>query len=411
MTSEPSSSAFRGLYDTRTELQRDYDAHLLPSKARFYDAIGVNLTVGRREGVWFEDAHSGRRFINCHCNGGVFNLGHRNPEVVAAVRQALDSADIGNHHFVSGVRTRLATRLSATTGDRLARVVFAVAGGEAADVALKVARGATKRPGIVSAQGGYHGHTGLALATGDGAYRDLFGPNLPGFTQVPFNDVQAIESTVDDRTAAVILEAIPATLGMVVPEPGYLGAVRRICTERGALLIIDEIQTGLGRTGRMWSYLHEGIVPDAVLTGKALSGGVYPIAAALMTEQMHGILLKNPFLHFSTFGGAELGCVAALAVLDIVERAGFLDRVNALSARFAEQLSGLPFVLRRRGLFMGLKLPSEADALRAFMRLLDAGVFLFPAGNDRAVLQFLPPLIISDEEVDDLVIRMRRALE
>jgi putrescine aminotransferase len=397
-------------FATYDELAAVFKTHVAPAKLAVYEAMGLNVTLGRREGVYFEDAYSGRRFINCHCNGGVFNLGHRHPRVVAAVTEALASLDIGNHHLPSGLRAALARRLSATTGHALPRVVFGVAGGEAADVAIKLARGATGRRRVVSAEGGYHGHTGLALATGDPQFRDPFGENLPHFVQVPFDDVAAMERAIDDDTAAVVLEAIPATLGMPIPRPGYFAEVRRLCRERGALLVIDEIQTGLGRTGALWGYQHEGIVPDAILTGKGLSGGVYPISAAVMTVEMHAALDAHPFAHISTFGGAEPGCVAALAVLDIVEAPGFLERVRAVSDRLADALGGLPFTLRRRGLFMGLKLVSEAAGLDALRRLLGAGVFAFPAGNDRSVVQLLPPLVIGDDEVGDLVGRVRGAL-
>jgi acetylornithine/succinyldiaminopimelate/putrescine aminotransferase len=368
--------------------------------------------LGRREGIWFEDAYSGRRFINCHCNGGVFNLGHCRPAVSEAVRDVLGRLDIGNHHLLSGHRARLAERLSATTGDALSRVVFCVSGGEAVDVALKVARGAAGRSRIVSARGGYHGHTGLALAAGDAPYREPFGSNLPGFVQVPFDDLAALDEAVDDDTAAVILETIPATLGMPIPSAEYFPGVERLCRERGARLVIDEVQTGLGRTGRWWGHQHEGIAPDAIVTGKGLSGGIVPITATLMTPEMHAVLDggADPFVHISTYGGSELGCVAANAVLDVVGAPGFLERISALSERFAEGFAGLPFDLRRRGLFMGLRFPSSEAATAALLRVFEAGVFAFPAGNDRSVLQFLPPLVVSDAEADDLIARVRRAL-
>jgi putrescine aminotransferase len=395
------------------ELKRVFGAHVAPGKLAFYERVGMCLVLGRREGIWFEDAYSGRRFINCHCNGGVFNLGHVNPRVVAAVRAALEAGvDVGNHHLVSGHRALLAARLSATTGDELPRVVFGVSGGEAVDLAIKVARGASRRSRVISAAGGYHGHTGLAMATGDPSFRECFGPNLPDFVQIPFDDERAINEAIDDRTAAVILEAIPATLGMPIPRPGYFAAVRRLCAERGARLIVDEIQTGLGRTGRWWGYQHEGIVPDAIVIGKGLSGGIYPITATLMTAEMHAVVDggPDPFVHVSTFGGAELGCVAANAVLDVVGEAGFLERVSALSERFAAGLAGLPFELRRRGLFMALAFPSSEAALSSLLKLFEAGVFAFPAGNDRRVLQFLPPLIIGDGEAEELTRRVRTAM-
>ncbi len=393
------------------EVEAVFREHVAPNKLAYYQRMGLQIVMGRREGIWFEDAYTGLRFINCHCNGGVFNLGHCNPRVSDAVATVLGELDIGNHHFVSGQRAQLAARLSATLDHALPRVVFGVSGGEAIDVAIKAARGATGRSKIVSVEGGYHGHTGLALAAGDAAFRDPFGPNLPGFLQVPFNDVDAMEAAIDDQTAAVIVEAIPATLGMPIPQQGYFAAIRRLCDERGTLLLVDEVQTGLGRTGRWWGIQHEGVTPDAIITAKGLSGGIYPISATLLTKQMHEVLDSeaNPFVHISTCGGAELGCVAAQAVLDIVGEPGFLERVETLSERFAGAFEPLPFELRRRGLFMGLRFASESEALGALLRIMQQGVFCFPAGNDRTVLQFLPPLILSDDELGDLITRMTKA--
>ncbi len=398
-------------FESFDELVSTFREHVAPNKLAYYQRMGLQLVMGRREGIWFEDAYTGLRLINCHCNGGVFSLGHCNPRVTGAVAGALGALDIGNHHFVSGQRTELAARLSATFDDALPRVVFGVSGGEAIDVAIKAARGATGRLKIISVEGGYHGHTGLALAAGDAAFRDPFGPNLPGFVQVPFNDVGAMETAIDDQTAGVLLEAVPATLGMPIPNPGYFEEIRKLCDERGARLLVDEVQTGLGRTGRWWGIQHEGVTPDALITGKGLSGGIYPITATLLTREMHEVLDSetNPFVHISTYGGAELGCVAAQAVLDIVGEPGFLDRVRALSERFGEAFAPLPFELRQRGLFMGLRFGSEPEALGALLRIMQQGVFCFPAGNDRSVLQFLPPLILSDSEAQDLIGRMVKA--
>ena len=398
-------------FETIDALLAEFREHVAPHKLAYYQQVGLQMVMGKRQGIWFEDAYTGLRLINCHCNGGVFSLGHCNPRVTGALTAALGKLDIGNHHFVSGQRAQLAARLSATLDDALPRVVFGVSGGEAIDLALKAARGATGRGEIISVEGGYHGHTGLALAAGDPQFRDPFGPNLPGFAQVPFNDLSAMENAIDDDTAAVILEAIPATLGMPIPAPGYFSAVRKLCDERGALLLVDEVQTGLGRTGRWWGVPHEEVTPDAIITGKGLSGGIYPITATLMTRDMHEVLdsQANPFLHISTFGGAELGCVAAQCVLDIVGEPGFLDRVGALSERFAEAFEPLPFELRRRGLFMGLRFSSDMEALGALVRIMQQGVFCFPAGNDRSVLQFLPPLILTDDEAEDLSARMTKA--
>lgn len=377
--------------------------HVNPGKVAAYEALGLDLVMGRREGSRFENLVDGRWLYNCHCNGGVFNLGHRNPDVTAAVRNALDHLDIGNHHLVSEWRALLAQRLAATTDGLLPGVVFGVGGGEANDLALKVARAHTGRQRVVSASGGYHGHTGLAMAAGDPEYRDPFGPNPVEFTQVPYNDLAAMDRAVDDSTACVILEPIPATLGMPLPAPGYLRGVQNICADRGACFIADEVQTGLGRTGSRWSFQREGFEPDILTTGKGLSGGIFPISATLMRAEIHAFFEDHPFVHISTYGGAELGCVAALATLDAIEAPGFLGRVEEVGVRFEEGFAGLPFEVRRRGLFMGLGFAAEGDAMAAAGELIRAGVFAVFANNDTSVLQFLPPLTVLDEEVQEII--------
>ncbi len=397
-------------YGDRESLEDAFAAHVNPGKVNTYRALGLGVVMGEREGVRFRDAYDGRWYFNCHCNGGVFNLGHRNPQIVDALRAALDELDIGNHHLVSGARARLAQRLSDTTGGALPGVVFGVGGGEAVDLAIKVARAHTGRAGVVSAVGGYHGHTGLAMAAGDPAYRDPFGENPPGFTQVPFDDIDSLAAVVDRGTALVLLEPIPATLGMPIPSDGYLAAVRELCDDAGALLAFDEVQTGLGRTGTMWFHQQTGVTPDILVTGKGLSGGVYPISATLMTAELHSLFEEHPFVHISTYGGAELGCVAALAVLDVVEAPGFLERVRDLGERFEQGLTDAPFELRRRGLFMGLRFDSTDGAMGATRAAMEAGVFAIFANNDPSVLQFLPPLVISDSEADELIARVMEAL-
>ena len=241
---------------------------------------GIDFVMGLREGPFIWDSNGQKRLIDCHCNGGVYNLGHRNPEVIRVLAQSLSELDIGNHHLVSEQRAALAELLARLTPGELNYTVFAVAGGEAIDLAIKIARGYTARTKIISARGAYHGCTGLALAAGDEKFRGAFGPPAPGFTQVPFGDIAALAAAViDGTTAAVILETIPATNGMTIAEPGYFPAVRRLCDGVNAQLIIDEVQAGLGRTGKLWGIEHHGVAPDIMVIGKGLSGGIYPMAA------------------------------------------------------------------------------------------------------------------------------------
>ena len=225
-----------------------YARHVSSGKAEFYAQAGINFIIGRREGIyaWGLD---GRRLINCHCNGGVFNLGHRHPRIVAALQRALAELDIGNHHLVSEARARLGERLAAVSPGDINRVVFGVSGGEAVDMAIKLARGHTRRPKVLSARGWYHGHTGLALAAGEEMYRRPFEPLAPGFEQVPFGDLEALEAAMGKDTAAVIFETVPATLGIALPPEDFYAGVRELCDRTGAVMIMDEVQTGLGRCG------------------------------------------------------------------------------------------------------------------------------------------------------------------
>jgi len=399
--------------------------HVSSGKAAFFAQYGMEFVPGQRDGVHIWDVGSDRKLINCHCNGGVFNLGHRNPVIVEALRHALDEWDIGNHHLISQPRAALARRLAQLAPGDLPYSVFAVGGGEAIDFALKLARAHTGRPGIISARGGYHGHTGLALAAGDAEYRAPFGPMPPGFVQVPFGDIAALSAQMDDGTAAVILETVPATLGMPIAPPSYFAELRALCDQHGALLILDEVQSGLGRTGTVWAIEHwhspdqdrAGVEPDILVTGKGLSGGVYPIAATCYRAELNRFMHDNPFIHVSTFGGAEVGCAVALTVLELTADPSFLQRTNELAERFASGFQRLmaryPETLvetRQLGLMIGLVFPDETCGPLMTKLLYEEGVLAIYANNDQRVLQFLPPLIMSDLEAEEALAALDRAL-
>ena len=392
----------------RAGVESAFTTHVDPAKVDVWSMGGLEVVMGDRAGAAFTDAYDGRQWFNCHCNGGVFNLGHRNERIIEAVRAAMDHADVGNHHLVSAYRAAAAEKLSGTTHDRLSGVVFSVGGGEAVDLALKVARGHTGRPRIVSVNGAYHGHTGLALAAGDPRDQGLFGHDLPGFTHVPYNDLGAMDEAIGDDTAAVILESIPATAGFPMPDPGYLAAVADLCHQRGALFIADEVQTGLGRTGTVWYVEQEDVEPDLLITGKGLSGGIYPIAATLMTADVHGFFAEHPFCHVSTFGGAELGCVAAAEVVDIVTAPGFLERVRAVGERLGAAFADLPFRLRRRGMLSAFVFDDPYGGMAAMKALFDAGIYAFFASYDPSVLQFKPVLTVDDDELEQIVAIVRQ---
>ncbi len=399
---------------TNASVLDDFAAHVSPGKVQFYRQYGLEFAIGKRAGPYIWDVEGKHRLINCHCNGGTFNLGHRHPEIIATLINALQSLDIGNHHLPSQARADLARRLAETSpGGTLAYTVFGVSGGEAIDLALKVAKRRTGRRKIISYDLGYHGHTGLAIGTGHVKYPEYFLCTSPDNIRVPFNDLDALRAALGPDVAAVILETIPATAGMLIPEPGYLPAVQELCAANGSLYIADEVQTGLGRTGYLWGVEAFGVEPDMLVTGKGLSGGIYPMSATLMTEDCYHVFDEDPFAHVSTMGGAELGCVVALKVLDLSSDPQFLANVRRLSQRLYDGLLALQarspqdlLEVRRCGMFMGLKFNHAYGGVLMMKTSFDAGLLNWVAGNDRSVLQFLPPLIIDEALADEIVERM-----
>jgi len=403
--------------DLKRQALAAFRDHVSAGKAAFFRKYGMEFIMGRREGPYLWDLDGAKRLFNLHCNGGVFNLGHRNQELIEVLKNALDEVDIGNHHLMSKARADLAQCLAGLMPGDLEYTVFAAGGGEAVDLAIKVARAFTRRTKIVSARGGYHGHTGLALAAGDEKYRRPFGPPAPGFVQVPFGDFSAVAKTIDKDTAAVLLETVPATLGIVIPDKDYLPAIRRICDQMGVLLILDEIQTGLGRTGRLWAFEHFQIVPDIVALGKGLAGGIYPIAATVLRKPLEAVFHEDPFIHVSTFGGAEAGCIVARRVLQISSSPDFLAHVNRLAQIFAARIEILRqkharflIGLRQLGLMMGLVLKDELGGPLLTKTAYDHGLLMIYANNDPRVCQLLPPLVMDPAQIDGVMRQLDKSL-
>lgn len=403
--------------DSKQNIIESFAQHVSSGKVETFQMFGLDFVFGRREGPFVWDAGDDKRLINCHCNGGVFNLGHRNPKVIATLMESLKELDIGNHHFISEQRAILARKLAELTPGDLTYTVFGVGGGEAIDLAIKLARGYTRRQKVVSAVGGYHGHTGLALAAGDEQYRKPFG-DLPGFVQAPFGDISAFKQAIDRETAAVILETVPATFGMPIPPHDFYPQVKSLCRSKGALLIIDEVQTGLGRTGRLWGIDYFDTVPDIMVIGKGLSGGIYPMSATCFRKDLESFFNQNPFIHVSTFGGAEVGCPVALTVLEESSKPAFLEHVKELAGIFAHGFKELkqkhPSILvglRQLGLMMGIEMVNDQCGPVMTKTCYDRGVLTIYANNDKRVSQLLPPLNIENELAYEIIERIDGALD
>ena len=294
-------------------------------------------------------------------------------------------------------------------------MAFGSGGGEAIDIAIKSARHAAQRRKIVSIVKAYHGHTGLALATGDDRFAKIFLSDQPDdFVQVPFGDVGAMEQALSGReVAAVIMETIPATYGFPLPPPGYLESVKDLADKYGALYIADEVQTGLMRTGEMWAITKHGIDPDIIVTGKGLSGGMYPITAAMLSDRAAQWLNEDGFAHISTFGGAELGCVAGVKTLEITSRPEVRSMVHYIADLFSAGLRRIQaddpdwFVgIRQNGVVIGLEFNHPEGAKFVMRELYENGVWAIFSTLDPRVLQFKPGILLGRDLCEDVLDRL-----
>lgn len=405
-------------YDSKEQMIAKSKEFWNPGKTQFWIDSGIPLVIDRREEYFIYDM-SGKRLIDAHLNGGTYNLGHRNPEVVQAVTMAMQHFDIGNHHFPSLARTALAEALIKTAPAGLSKVIYGSGGGEAIDIALKSARHATQKRKIVSIVKAYHGHTGLAVGTGDDRFSKLFLSDRPEeFPHVPFNDLEAMEDALRGRdVAAVIMETIPATYGFPLPNPGYLEAVKVLCEKYDALYIADEVQTGLMRTGELWGITKHGITPDILVTGKGISGGLYPIAAVLATEKAASWLSEDGFGHISTFGGAELGCIAALKTLEICSREETRSMVHYIADYVAKRLADVQatypewFVgIRQNGVILGLEFAHPQGAKYVMRHLYENGVWAIFSTLDPRVLQYKPGILLKPEVAEEMLDRTEIAI-
>jgi len=385
----------------------DFSEYLGPMKTRTMKSAGLDIIEDRRDGASIWDM-TGKKYIDCQTGSGIMNVGRHNPVIVQALKDALDTYDIGVFLLWSKQKADLAKKLAEITPGNLKCTIFGTGGGEANDAAIKLARGYTMKKEIIYADKAYHGHTGFALsAIGRDAYKEPFEPLIPGFKMVPFGNAQAIWDAFTEDTAAVILEPIQGEGGINLPPEGYLQEVRKICNENGALLILDEIQTGFARTGKMFASEHWGVVPDIMTVAKSLGGGIYPISATIFTEELMDFFIPHPFIHLSTFGGSDLGCLVGLAVIEYIQKNHLADRAVKMGDRFRagfdrflKDYPGLLIEVRQKGLMMGLQYTNQSIGPRLTKKLADRGVIAVYTGNDPTICRFMPPLVITPEEVD-----------
>jgi predicted acetylornithine/succinylornithine family transaminase len=381
------------------------DRYLMPTYRR------LPIAFAHGQGVRLVDLE-GRPYLDFIAGIAVSSLGHRHPALTAALQaQAGRLLHVSNLYLVPE-QAELAQRL--VEHSAAARAFFCNSGAEANEAAIKLARKywrarGSSRHEIIVAQGSFHGRTLAALAaTAQPKYQQDFNPLPPGFVTVPFNDIAALRGAVTGRTAAVMLEVVQGEGGYRFAAPGYLAAVRAVCDEHGLLLVLDEIQTGIGRTGRWFAYEHFGVTPDVITLAKGLGGGV-PIGALLATESASAFI---PGDHGSTFGGNPLACAAALSVIETIEREHLVEHAAEVGAYFLEGLRRLaarhPAVVDVRGIGLMIAVDLSLDAGPVVDACRDGGLLINAV--QPTTLRIAPPLIVSTAEVDEALQILDRAL-
>jgi putrescine aminotransferase len=400
--SDPANPESREL---QASVLQHYQRHVNSGIAKLAKAAKLPVEV-RSEGCFVFD-QAGEAYLDC---GGysVFLLGHRHPEVVDAVKAQLDRHPLATRALLSAELGRASASLAACAPPGLAYVFFTNSGAEAVETGIKVARLSGKTR-IIAALGGFHGKTMGALSiTGRPHYREPFLPLLPDIEFVPYGDVEAIATMLatDGGRSCVILEPVQGEGGVVIPPEGYLREVRRLCDLNGSFLILDEIQTGLGRLGSWWGADREQVIPDILLAGKALGGGVMPLGAVVTSASAFARLNRDPFLHTSTFGGNPLAMAAAEAAISVIRRGDIVTRAKTLGERILTELKQilteacpeLIVEVRGVGLLLGIEFRQEPIAWDFIRALLRRKVILANSLNAFSVVRLTPPAVMTETE-------------
>ena len=375
------------------------------------------VVIERAEGCWMIDVE-GKRYLDMLSAYSAVSFGHRHPRIIEAAKRQMDRVTLTSRAFHTDQLGPLAEALTRFTG--MSRALFMNSGAEAVETAVKLARkwgyrvkGVPRYEAeIIVCQDNFHGRTTTVISfSTEEHYKHDFGPLTPGFKAIPFGDAEALEAAITPNTVAFLVEPIQGEGGINVPPDDYLPKVREICVRHNVLLMADEIQVGLGRTGKNFCYEHYDIVPDVLILGKALGGGIFPVSAVATRD---GILsLLTPGEHGSTFGANPLGCAIALEALNVLEEEQLTQRANEMGEYLMERLWEInsPYIkeVRGKGLLVGLQLKPEVGGARPFCeKLMEEGLLCKETHVD--IIRFAPPLTISKEEIDWAVERVEKVL-
>jgi ornithine--oxo-acid transaminase len=378
----------------------------------------LDVVIEKAEGVWVYDIE-GKKYLDCLSAYSALNQGHVHPKILAAMIEQAGKLTLTSRAFRNNQLPLFYKELSEITGYEMSLPMNS--GAEAVESAIKLARkwaysvkGVPRHQAeIITVEGNFHGRTTTVISfSTEALYRDDFGPFTPGFVTVPYGDAEAMEKAITPNTAAVLLEPLQGEAGVIIPPAGYLKQVAEICKKNNVLLIADEIQTGLCRTGALFASQYEGVRPDMTVIGKALSGGFYPISAVLADKALLGLF--KPGEHGSTFGGNPLAAAIARAALKVLVDEKLAERATELGAYFMEQLSEIPSKhikeVRGRGLLIGVELNKESGGARRFCEVFQTKGILVKETH-QYVIRFAPPLVIDKETIDWALPIIREVLQ
>lgn len=389
------------------EIVRLMEQHVNPGLARVMRFAGLGVEF-YAEGCYVWDAE-GKKFLDCLGGYGMFALGHRHPKVVEAVKQQLDRMPMPSKIMFNAPQARLAEKMAQVLPGDLPFTFFCNSGTEAVEGAIKLARKYTGKHKMISTVGSYHGKTmGSLSASGREIYRKPFDPLLPGFEHVPFGDYAAAEAAMTDEIAGIILEPIQGEGGIRIPDDDYMPRLRALCDRYNAVLVVDEVQTGLGRVGKWFGVNLFGVQPDIITLAKSLGGGVMPIGSFSASEAIWiEAFGDNPLIHTSTFGGNELACAAGIATLEVIESEGLVQQSHEMGDYFMRGLRDIQtqhpdFVkeVRGRGLMIGVEFHEADYGELTITGMIQRGVIAAYTLNNPKVIRIEPPLMISREEID-----------
>ena len=377
----------------------------------------LEVVVARAEGVWVWDVE-GRKYMDCLAAYSAVNQGHCHPRIAAAMTEQARRATLTSRAFYNDQLGRMYETINRISG--FTRILPMNTGSEAVETAIKAARRwGYQKKGIPADQaeilvfdGNFHGRTTTIVGfSSESSYRDGFGPFTPGFTVLPYGDADAVRRAISPNTCAILVEPIQGEAGIIIPPDGYLAELARMAADENVLLMCDEIQSGLGRTGKMFAFEHEGIRPDVVIIGKALSGGFYPVSAMLTDDRVMDVF--TPGTHGSTYGGNPLGAAIACTALDVLVDERLPENSATLGAYAIERLRGITadhvVDVRGRGLWIGIELSKDTGGARPYCEALRDEGLLCKETHDY-VIRFAPPLVITRDELDWALDRLEKVL-